>query len=70
MNQQDYEAALNAPTIWRTLLWMMMIAYLLWFIVLFSKGVRAVYKLKPGVSYALGTLGFLVYQLFFLIFNR
>lgn len=70
INQRDYELALNSPTIWRALLWIQMGIYLLWFIFLFSRGVRASHGLKPGPSILLGTIGFLVYQLFFLIFNR
>ncbi len=70
IDQRDYELALNSPTIWRTLLWIQMIIYLLWFVFLFSKGVLAVYQIKKWQAIFLGTVGFLVYQLFFLIFNR
>lgn len=70
INQNEYEVALNSATIWRTLLWVQMLAYLVWFIVLFSKGVKAVYGLKNFHSLLLGFFGFLIYQLFFLIFNR
>jgi hypothetical protein len=70
IDQQAYEAALNAPTVWRALLWLQMGAYLVWFVALFGKGVQAVCRTPAGVSYLLGALGFLVYQGFFLIFNR
>lgn len=70
IDQRSYEVALNSPTIWRTLLWIQMIVYLIWFIVLFSKGVKAVYQVKTGLAIGLGTIGFITYQLFFLIFNR
>jgi len=70
IDQRGYEVALNSPTIWRTLLWVQMIAYLLWFILLFTIAVRSVYKLKVFPSLLIGTLAFLIYQLFFLIFNR
>jgi hypothetical protein len=70
INQHDYELALNTPTIWRTVLWIQMIAYLIWFMILFSKGVKTVYRLTTIQSVILGILGFFVYQLFFLIFNR
>lgn len=70
INQHNYEIALNSPTFWRTLLWIQMIAYLIWFIVLFSKGVKSVYGIKTIPSLLLGISGFLIYQLFFLIFNR
>jgi hypothetical protein len=70
INQHDYELALNTPTIWRTLLWIQMTAYLLTFIILFSIAVKVVYKSNFGTALWLGTSGFIIYQLFFLIFNR
>jgi hypothetical protein len=70
ISQRDYELALNAPTIWRTLLWIQMLAYLFAFVYLFSVGVKAVYGCGWGKSVLLGCLGFLLYQGFFLIFNR
>jgi Yip1 domain len=70
INQHDYETALNSPTIWRALLWIQMIAYLIWFIFLFSKATKSVYHLTTGSSIQLGILGFLIYQFFFFIFNR
>lgn len=70
INQHDYELALNTPTIWRTLLWIQMIAYLAWFIILFSKGTKTVYHITTWQSVISGALGFIIYQSFFLIFNR
>ncbi len=70
IDQHAYEVALNSPTLWRTLLWIQMGAYLIWFIVLFSKGVKAVYHIKTSQYIGLGTIGFITYQMFFLIFNR
>lgn len=70
INQHDFELALNSPTIWRTLLWILMIAYLIWFLILFTMGVRKVYAVNLWQSAILGTIGFVSYQLFFLIFNR
>jgi Yip1 domain len=70
ISQREYEKALNSPTVWRTVLWILMFIYLAWFIILFSKGVKAVYKIPAGKATLLGIAGFLVYQFFFLIFNR
>jgi hypothetical protein len=70
MDQHAYEIALNNETPWRALLWVLMLLYCAWFILLFSKGVRSVYKMSAGRSVLTGTLGFLVYQFFFFIFNR
>jgi len=70
IDQGQFEHALNAPTVWRTILWILMLAYLLWFIILFSKGVKSVYAVESWKSLILAIIGFAVYQLFFLIFNR
>lgn len=70
IDQHEYERALNSPTIWRTFLWIQMATYLIAFILLFSKSMRVVYKMNGWQSFLFGTLGFLIYQLFFLVFNR
>ena len=70
MNQRDYEVQLNSPTIWRTLLWIQMSIYLGWFIFLFAIGVKATHGVKNAQAIIIGAVGFIVYQLFFLIFNR
>ena len=70
IDQRGYEVALNTPTVWRSLLWIQMSVYLLWFLVLFYNAVRTVYGLRPIASALLGTSGFIVYQMFFFIFNR
>lgn len=70
INQQAYEVQLNTPTIWRTVLWVLMAAYVVWFILLFTKGIQVVHRIKPASAFVIGLSGFLVYQLFFLIFNR
>lgn len=70
IDQHSYEKALNSPTIWRTLLWIQMLAYLIWFILLFSKAAGTVYRIKIWQAIVLGTSGFLIYQFFFFIFNR
>ena len=70
IDQNHYEHLLNSPTIWRALLWLLMGIYVIWFIFLFSKGIKAVYGFGIVASIALGTLGFAVYQGFFLVFNR
>jgi hypothetical protein len=70
ISQRDYEMALNSPTIWRTLLWIQMLIYLLWFLILFREGVQQIHGLKGWKAALAGTAGFIVYQGFFLIFNR
>lgn len=70
IHQREYEEALNSPTLWRTLLWIQMFIYLIWFLVLFSLANRVVYRFSLTKSALLGLTGFLIYQGFFLIFNR
>jgi hypothetical protein len=70
INQHNYELALNSPTIWRNLLWVLMMVYLIWFVILFSKGVISVYSIKWHQAIILGATGFFTYQLYFFIFNR
>lgn len=66
----EHEIAMNSPTIWRTLIWTFMILYLIWFALLFSKAFAASQKLKTSYAVLLGIIGFAVFQLIFLIFNR
>lgn len=70
IDQHTYETALNSPTIWRTLLWIQMLGYLVWFVILFSRGTKVVYEIKKWQSVFLGLTGFITYQMFFFIFNR
>jgi hypothetical protein len=70
IDQRAYEDAMSSPTPARTLLWVLMSGYLVSFVLLFSKGVGAAHRLSPPRCAAAGTLGFLVYQLVFVIFNR
>jgi Yip1 domain len=70
INQHEYEISLNSHTPWRVMLWFLMLFYATWFILLFSKGTKSVYKMSTGKSVIMGTTGFLIYQFFFFIFNR
>ena len=70
IDQRGYEEALNSPTVWRTLLWIMMILYLVWFVALFAAGARAVHRLSRAQSLVVGIIAFIIYQGFFFIFNR
>jgi hypothetical protein len=65
IDQHNYELALNSPTTWRTLLWILMTAYLIWFIILFSIGIRSVYSVSRWKAAILGAAGFITYQFFF-----
>jgi len=70
IDMQAYEAALNSPTIWRTILWIFYSVYLIAIPALFSIGLRVAQRLRIGPAILLGLVGFLIYQLFFLLFNR
>lgn len=67
---REYEAALNAPTFRRGLLWTLFTAYFAWFIALFSKGIAAARKVGRGTSIFLAATALIVYQVIFLVFNR
>lgn len=66
----EHEVAMNSPTVWRTLIWTLMILYLIAFGVLFTKGVGASHRLGPARSAGIGIAAFVVYQAMFLVFNR
>jgi hypothetical protein len=70
IDQRAYEDAMNAPTPARTLLWVLMTGYLVWFVMMFTRGVGAAHRLSLPRCAAAGTLGFVVYQTVFVIFNR
>jgi hypothetical protein len=70
IDAREHEIAMNSPTIWRTLLWISMGIYLAAFLLLFSKTVKAVHKLSSGPAIIIGTAGFIVFQLMFVLFNR
>ena len=70
ISMKEYEAALNSPTIWRTLLWCLFAVYFVWYPLLFSKGIGAAQRIRRGPSIFVGVTAFIVYQFIFLIFNR
>jgi len=70
LDQSWYEQALNSPTIWRTILWIFYSLSFILFFVLFPKGIGTAQRLRLGPAILVGVLSFLVYQGFFLIFNR
>ena len=70
IDARAHEIAMNTPTIWRSILWICFLVYFIWFPSLFSKSVQSVHKLKKGPALAIGIIGFVVFQLIFVIFNR
>ncbi|MBN1538053.1 MAG: YIP1 family protein [Anaerolineales bacterium] len=65
-----YEMALNAPTFWRALLLTLFAIYFIWFLVLFTKGIRTAHSLPLWKSFLLAFIGLVTYQVLFLVFNR
>ncbi|GIK39685.1 MAG: hypothetical protein BroJett011_35180 [Chloroflexota bacterium] len=70
LDLKEYEVALNSPTIWRTILWVLYSLYFILFFVLFPKGVGAVQRIRPGPAVLVGVLAALIYLGVFVIFNR
>jgi len=70
LDLQQYEMVLNSPSIWRFILLTLYSISAIWFVVLFSKGVMAAHHLKKMQSVLIGLFSYIIYQGFFLIFNR
>jgi hypothetical protein len=70
IDTHQHEIDMNSPTIWRTILWIFYSVYLIAFLILFSKSVKVVHNIKVWPAIIIGSLGFIVFQLVFLIFNR
>lgn len=70
LDLQEYEVILNSPTIWRTILWICYSLSFVWFVLLFFKGVKAARGIRGWRAALTGTIAFIAYQFFFLVFNR
>jgi hypothetical protein len=70
INAREHEIAMNSPTIWRTIIWICMTGYLVWFIFLFTKGIGKAHKISMIRAFILGIAGFVTFQAMFLLFNR
>ena len=70
LDQRWYEQALNSPTIWRTILWILYSLSFILFFILFPIGIGAAQRIRRGPAIIVGLLSFIVYQGVFLIFNR
>jgi hypothetical protein len=70
INLREYEVALNSPTIWRAVLLTLYSLSVIWFVVLFTLAVAAAQRIGQGAAAFVGTVAYLVYQGFFVIFNR
>lgn len=70
IDASQHEIAMNAPTIFRTILWICYSIYFIAFFILFPISVRVVHKLNWIKSIIIGSLAFIIFQTIFLIFNR
>ncbi len=70
IDMKAYEKALNEPTFWRNLLLTLFLIYFTWFLILFTKGIKAASKLSNFKSAVLGFIALVLYQGTLLIFIR
>ena len=70
IDARQHEIDMNNPTVFRTLLWTCYSVYFIAFFILFPLAVKVVHKLSWPKSILTGLLGFIIFQLLFLVFNR
>ena len=70
LDLKAYEVALNSPTIWRTILWILYGGSMVLFLYLFPKAIAAAQRIKPLPAVLVGVVAFATYQGVFVIFNR
>jgi hypothetical protein len=70
IDARQHEIAMNSPTVFRTLLWTFYTLYFIAFSILFPMAIHVVHKLNWTKSIIIGILGFVIFQVMFLIFNR
>jgi hypothetical protein len=70
LDQTWYEAQLNSPTIWRTILFTLYGIGLVLLFVYLIIGVYKVHKIKPVHALWIGFIAAVVYQVVFMVFNR
>lgn len=70
IDAKEHEIAMNSPTVWRTILWIYMGAYMIAFPALYYRVVRTVHRLNKTKSFVVGLTAFILFQLIFLVFNR
>jgi len=70
LNLKEYEVLLNSPTVWRGILWALYTLSVGWFFVLYIKGIRAAQQISRRQAILVGAIGYLSYQIVFLVFNR
>jgi hypothetical protein len=70
LDLKAYEVKLNSPTIWRAILWILYVTSAILFIWLFWTAVRVSQRVRRLPAFGIGLLGYAVYQVMFVVFNR
>jgi len=70
IDMREYERLLNEPTIWRGLLLTLYCIYFLWFLTLFTIGIKVAQKFSIFKSLIIAFTGLIIFQLILLIFIR
>lgn len=70
INMQEYEKLLNEPTFWRGMLLTLYAIYFIWFLSLFSIGIKIAQGFSIVKSIIVALIGLITFQLILLIFIR
>lgn len=70
IDMQEYERLLNSPTFWRALLLTLYGIYFLWFMILFTIGIKKVHQFGVLKSTGIALIALATFQLILLIFIR
>lgn len=70
INMQEYERLLNESPFWSSMLWSLYTLYLIWFITLFTIGIRKANGFNVLKSLVISIIGFFTFQFILLIFIR
>jgi len=70
ISMQEYERLLNEPTFWRGLLWTLYSLYFIWFLTLFTIGIKTAQRFSLLKSVIIAFIGLATFQVILLIFIR
>lgn len=70
IDMREYEKLLNGPTFWRGLLLTLYVLYFIWFMTLFTLGIRVAQRFSFLKSAVIALIGLAVFQIILLLFIR
>lgn len=70
IDMREYEKLLNGPTFWRGLLLTLYVLYFIWFMTLFTLGIRVAQRFSFLKSAVIALIGLAVFQVILLLFIR